>query len=124
MINTQTKPAVNAWLILSILTIVAQLFNDVIEYAIACFILGFFIVELQFISKGKSVERNGYTITFNVWSYIWRTIAALFASTVLIITLAMIFHPDQFIHHRLLTIVAILINNVLLLWLLYRNRAS
>jgi len=122
MINTQTKPALLSWLLLSVAIIVAQLFNEVYQYSIAIVMVGVFILELQFLSKGRSVEDNGYITKFSIWGYTWRTLTILFCSTVLVITLAMIFHPDDFIHHRLLTLVAITINNILLIWLIYRKR--
>lgn len=122
MTTSQSKAVFSSWLILSLVIVVAQLFNEVYEYAATSLLLGFFILELQFLTKGIIIEKNGYTVTFTAWGYIWRTLITLFASTVLIVTLAMIFHPNQFIHHRLLTIITILINNVLLLWLLYRKK--
>ena len=120
--NIQTKPALSSWLLLSLIIIIAQLFNEPYQYAIAIFFMALFTFELQFLSKGQSIERNGYVTIFNVWSYTWRTLLILFCSTVLIITLAMIFYPDDFIYHRVLSLVTITINNILLIWLIYRKK--
>ncbi len=115
-------PALLSWLLLSTAVVLAQLFNEPYQYAIALFFIALFTFELQFLTKGQTKERNSYVNTFNIWSYCWRTLVILFCSTVLIVTLAMIFHPDEFIHHRVLTLVAITINNVLLIWLIYRKK--
>jgi len=115
------KPALLAWLLLSVIIISAQLFNYPYQYAIAVFVIALFNIELYLLTRGEIIERNGFITHFTTWSYLWRTVTMLFVSTVFIVTLAMIFFPDDFIYHRLTTLVIIVFCNMSLLFLVYKT---
>jgi uncharacterized membrane protein len=121
-LSKQNKAAITAWLLLSVVIIAAQLFNDSYQYVIAMIILASFFVELFVLTQGKMTERNGFIVNFTFWSYLWRTVLILFVCTVLVVTLAMIFFPDDFIHHRVTTLMVITLSHFLLIYLIYRPK--
>jgi uncharacterized membrane protein len=122
-LSEKSKPIIIAWLLLSFVIIAAQLFNYPYQYAIAVIILASFFIELAVLTQGKITERNGFVIHFTFWSYLWRTVLMLIASTVFVVTLAMIFFPDDFIYHRIATLITITLSHFLLIFLVYRPKS-
>lgn len=120
--NKINKPASLSWLILTLAIILAQLFNEPYQYFIASIITAFFIAQLSWLTHGKIIEKNGYIYNINLWGYLWRTITFLIINTIMILTIAMIFFPGQFIYYRLTTLVIIVFSHMLTVWLYYRQR--
>ena len=124
IMKTSLTPALLSWTILSTFIIVAQLFNDPYQYVLAAFVMAIFISELYLLTTGKIIESNGYIHKLSAWSYVWRTISALFINAVFVITLAMIFFPGEFIYYRLSTLAIILLSTVISIFIVYRNVRS
>jgi len=127
MTDTMKKsltPVLLSWTILSTFIIVAQLFNEPYQYALAACAMAIFIGELYFLTAGKIIESNGYIHNISAWGYVWRTITALFVNAVFVVTLAMIFFPGEFIYYRLTTLAIILLSTAISIFIMYRNALS
>jgi len=100
------------WLLLITYTVASDMFLHLYQYLITFVILAGFIFQLHFYIKDNLDKTSSFNLIINTWSYIWRTVLTLFLTTVLVMLLAMIFYPDDFIYYRVLSVILIIVTNI------------
>jgi len=112
-------PMFCSWLLLVVFTVASDMFLHLYQYLITFVVIAGFIVQLHCYIKNKLDITSPFNLIINTWSYIWRTVLALFITTVLVMLLAMIFYPDDFIYYRALSVSLIIVTNIFSVYVFY-----
>ncbi|SFC54286.1 hypothetical protein [Pseudoalteromonas denitrificans] len=112
-------PMLLAWTLLVLFILASDMFLYLYQYLIAFTVLAGFIFQLHCYIKEDLSTQSPFSLIINTWRYIWRTVLTLFLTTVLIMLLAMIFYPDDFIYYRVMSVILILVTNIFSIYLFY-----